>query len=125
MKTKSYREQMLSEFFLAALLLSFDAILVVSALYLVARLLDWSKDKPLPGAYNRIFNIAIVSLAAAISMLVIVDVEMIVIFPAVKSDLLALVEEIDLFATGVIVMLIVFVFVTLRRIKRETKASTQ
>jgi hypothetical protein len=116
---------MLSELLLAALVLSFDAILVVSALYLVARLLDWSKDMPLPGAHNRIFNIAVVSLVTAIAMLLIVDVEMIVIFPAVKSGLLTLVEEIDLLATGVIVMLIVFVFITLRRIKSETKASTQ
>jgi hypothetical protein len=113
---------MLSEFFLAALVLSIDAILVVSALYLVARLLDWSKDKPLPGAYNRVFNIAIVSLTAAISMLVIVDVEMIVIFPEVTGGLLALIEEIDLVATGVIVMVIVFVFVALKRIRREQSA---
>jgi hypothetical protein len=63
-----------------------------------------------------------VSLTAAISMLLIVDVEMIVIFPAVKSGFLALFEEINLFATGVIALLIVFVFITLRRIKRETNA---
>jgi hypothetical protein len=42
-----------------------------------------------------------------------------------SSILLALVEEINLFATGVIAMLILFVFITLRKIKRETKASAQ
>jgi hypothetical protein len=110
---------MLSEFFLAALVLGIDAVLVVSGLYLVTKLLDMSKDKPLPGAYDRIFNIAVVSLAAATLMLLIVDVEMIVIFPAVTSGLLALVEEIDLVATGVIVMVIVFVFIALKRIRRE------
>ena len=122
MKIKAHRAQMLSEFFLAVLVLSIDAVLVVSALYLVTRLLDMSKDKPLPGAYNRIFNIAVVSLAAAISMLLIVDVEMIVIFPKVTGGLLALIEEIDLVATGVIVMVIVFVFVALKRIRREQSA---
>jgi hypothetical protein len=113
---------MLSEILLAALVLSFAAILVVSALYLVAKLFDWSKDKPLPGTHNRILNIAVVSLVTSIMMLLIVDVEMIVILPAVKSGLLTLVEEIDLLATGVIVMLIVFVLITLRRIRRETKS---
>ena len=107
------------------MILIFDAIVTVFALYLVTRLLDRAKDKPLPGGHNRIFNIAVVSLVTAIAMLLIIDVEMIVIFPAVKSGLLTLVEEIDLFATGVIVMLIVFVFITLRRIKRETEASAQ
>jgi len=116
---------MLSEFFLAVLVLGIDAVLVVSALYLVTRLLDWSKDKLLPGAYNHVLNIAIVSLTAAISMLVIVDVEMIVIFPAIKGGLLTFVEEIGLFATGVIGLLIVSVFVTLRRIRKETKPSTK
>jgi len=116
---------MISEFLLPAVILTFDVIVTVFALYLVTRLLHWAKDKPLPGAHNRIFNIALVSLVTAVAMLLIVDVEMIVIFPAIKSGLLTLIEEIDLFATGVIVVLIVFVFITLRRIKRETKASTQ
>jgi hypothetical protein len=110
---------MLSEFFLAALVLSIDAVLVVSGLYLVTKLLDMSKDKPFPGAHNRIFNIAVVSLAAATLMLLIVDVEMIVLFPEVTGGLLALIEEIDLVATGVIVMVIVFVFIALKRIRGE------
>jgi hypothetical protein len=114
---------LLSEFLLAALVLGFDAILIVLALFLVVRLLDWSKGMQLPGAHNRIFKIAVVSLVTAIVMLFIVDVEMTVILPAIKSNLLTLIEEIDLIATGVIAILIVFVFITVRRMKRDQKMS--
>jgi hypothetical protein len=64
-----------------------------------------------------------VSLVTAIVMLFMVDVEMTVILPAIKSNLLTLIEEIDLIATGVIAILIVFVFITVRRMKRDQKMS--
>jgi hypothetical protein len=67
---------MINEFLLRAVILSFDAIVTVFMLCLVTRLLHWAKDKPLPGAHNRIFNIALMSLVTAVAMLLIVDVEM-------------------------------------------------
>jgi amino acid transporter len=112
---------MLTDFVLAMLMLAFGGIAVGLMLYLATRLLDWSRDKPLPGAHNRILNITLVSLMAAGAMLLIVDVELIalVLSPA-GSSLIALLEEIDLLATAVIAFLIVFVFITLRRIKKES-----
>jgi hypothetical protein len=58
MTEKSRGTKLVSEFILAALVLSFDAVLVASALYLVTKLLDWSRNRALPGAHNRIFHIA-------------------------------------------------------------------
>jgi hypothetical protein len=111
---------MSSEFLVAGLILALDVVVTVLMLYLVTKLLDWSKDKPLPGVQSRIINIASVSLLGAVAMLLILDVELIAILPNIKGGLLALVEEIEMFATAVILLLIVFVFIMLRRIKKET-----
>jgi hypothetical protein len=111
---------MANEFLVSVLVIGFAAIITVSTLYLVLKLLDW-KEKPLPGAHSRIFNIALVSLVTAVAMLLIVDVELIVILPSIKGGLLTLVEEIDLFATAVVVSLIVLVFMLLRGVRERDK----
>jgi amino acid transporter len=112
---------MSTDFLFAMLVLAFGGIAVGLMLYLVSRLLDWSRDKPLPGAHSRILNITLVSLVTAAAMLLIVDVELIafVLSPA-RGTLITMLEEIDLFATAVIVLLIIFVFITFRRIRKES-----
>jgi Kef-type K+ transport system membrane component KefB len=117
---------MSSEFLFGVLMLTFGAVAAGFTLYLAARLIEWSKDKPLPGGQNRIVNIAVVSLTAAVAMLLIVDVELIAVLlsTGIKSGLLTLLEEIDLFATAAVVLLIVLVFIMFRRIRKETVTKT-
>jgi amino acid transporter len=115
-----------SESLVAVLVLGLAGVVVVATLYLIMRLLDWSKDRALPGEHNRIFNIALASLVAVIAMLLIVDTEMALVLPSLKSSLVNLIEEIDLVATGLILLLIVFSFMMLKRgrgDRRMAKAS--
>lgn len=113
---------MAAELLFSVLIISFAAIVTVSTLYLVLRLLDW-KENPLPGAHSRIFNIALVSLVTAVAMLLIVDVELMVILPSITGGLLTLIEQIDLFATAIIALLIVFVFTLLRGVRKRSGRS--
>lgn len=99
------------------------AVIVVElTLYLVSRLLSWSKDKPLPGAENRLVNIAVVSLLALVAPLLILEIELTVVFRSIGDPLLTLVET----AVGIalVVAIVLLVFTIIRRIERARKMTT-
>jgi hypothetical protein len=98
--------------------LAFASIVVMITLFIVARLLDLTKSRPLPGSQSRIMNTAIIGLVCTVVMLLLVDLELIAIFPSVVEPLRTLVESIDLAASAIVALVFLVVLFTVRRAKK-------
>lgn len=110
---------MVEEFLMAFITLGLSAVMVVSTLYIVLRLLAWAGDKPLPGAQNRVFSIAFVSLVAVVAMLLLLDIELIATFSFVRESLVVLIEAVDIVASIIVAVLVIITFAFLRAAKRQ------
>jgi hypothetical protein len=102
----------------AYIALAFAAIVTVTTLFIVLKLLDLTKDRPLPGSQSRVLNAAIVGLVCTVAMLLLADVELIAILTTVVEPLRTLIEGIDLVASAIVALVFLAVLFTLRRAKK-------
>jgi len=100
------------------ILLASDVAIVVTMLYLIMRVLHWSREKALPGANRPIFNLAIVGLTAMVAMLVLIDFEFVALFQSLNESLFVAISETDLFSAVIGAIVVIVVWAILRRVKR-------
>lgn len=102
-------QDLLDELFL---ILAFSGSLVVVTLmlYAVVRLLDWSRNKPLPFAGRPLVNIAVVCLAGLLVSALLAGVEFTGPFGGINDSLLRLSESADVVALGLAVFALILVF---------------
>lgn len=85
-------------------------------LYLVLKVLEAYRDKPLP--QSRLLNITVVSLIAVIASSLLLGVELIELLQGIKESIFMIIEVESLLALVVLGLIAAIIFVILRREKR-------
>jgi len=71
-------------------------IITSFAIYMLARILDWSSNKPLPGVVeSSVFGVLLLSLVAMIAVLLLLGVDFIPVFGKLGKLVLSIVETRD------------------------------
>lgn len=82
---------------------SFMLIITSFAIYMLARIFDWSSNKPLPRVVEgSAFSILLLSLVAAIAALLLVGVDVIPVFGKLGKSVLSIVEARDYVPAAVV-----------------------
>lgn len=72
---------------------SFMVVMTSFAIYMLARILEWSSNKPVPGVVrSSAFSVLLVSLVAAITMLLLLGVDFIRVFGKLGESILSIVK---------------------------------
>lgn len=77
---------------------SFSLMVITTslAIYMLARILEWSSNKPLLGVMqNSAFSVLLVSVVAAVTMLLLLSVDFIRVFEKLGESILSIVEAAD------------------------------
>jgi len=78
------------------LAMSLGLVVIASMLYVLVKLLGWSKKKALPRSGEPLFNAMSVSLVALIGMVMPLEIELIEVWNRFKNSALMVIGEIDL-----------------------------
>jgi len=107
----------MSEIAYAYLVVALGATSIVSAFYVLSKLLDWSKKRRLPGTENRLVHTAALALVAATALLLLLDIELLALYNELQPQLIAFVEYVDVIAAIVLVILVGGILRVIRRRK--------
>jgi len=89
---------------------SASVVAVVLMFYAVVRLLDWSRNKQLPGAGKPIFNMAVVCLVGLLALVLLAGVDLTGPFHNINNSLVSLTEFADIVALSLAAFALILVF---------------
>jgi uncharacterized membrane protein len=104
---------------LIIILFVLQAVVMGSTLYLAAKFLDWSRSRPLRGAKSAVFNFVVVGVATVIAFLLLLDIELVELYGALKEGALIILEASDIAIVIMVSVLLIVVFQLLKRIRQQ------